>query len=449
MFYRGGIFLVPSGPDMAGSRGRKLLVRGSVLALACALGFAAPAACSNSTDTPVAHRPMREAGPFEASPEPESEASAGAAGSSDMPAEAGADQGVPAPVRLGIAPVTETSDGGADSDSTLAELTVLSAGSRACSLSARFDQLLDASGNPSDSVFADLAQTAALYRAHGAAVLFSIAIVDRSEDARPAALRASWSSAQLRAAIRALVDRVYATFGQELAYLSFGTDVDRFLALATANDQTSAGACFLQALSYAKAHAQRLPSTRVGVTFSGPGVIAGLAPEANALLLGSDAAIITDYALDASFRAKSVTDALADLATLDSTLKDLPIVLQELAYPSSTLVQSSPEQQQQFYDQVFALLAARRQRFPFVDIYALTDDDDDDALQRASTFGPITEAVSGAGADASAELSSATAAFSSLGLMTATTTRGANAANASAKPAWLSALRALSSFESP
>jgi hypothetical protein len=425
---------------MAGSRGQKLLVRGSVLTLACALGFAVPSACSNSPDEPIAPRTMREAGAFETSTEPESQASAGAAGSSDAPSEAGADIGVVPPVRLGITPLMERGDGGTDTDRTLAELTALSAGSRARSLVVRFDQLLDASGNPSDSAFADLAQAAALYRAHGAALLFSIAIVDRAEDARPAALRASWSSPELRAAVRAVVDRAYGTFGQELAYLSFGTDADRFLSLATASDRASAGAFFLQALSYAKAHAQRLPSTQVGVTLSAPGVIAGLSREAKALLQGSDAAIITDYALDASFQAKSVTDALADLATLDSKLKDQPIVLQELAYPSSPLVQSSPEQQQQFYDHVFALLAARRQRFPFVDLYALTDDDDDDALQRALTFGVIA-----GGSDAgAAELLQATAAFDSLGLSLA-----GGSPSAAQKPAWLSALRALSTFESP
>jgi hypothetical protein len=429
---------------MAGSRGQKLLVRGSVLALAGALGFAAPSACSSASDTPVARRPMREAGSFETSPEPEVEASAGAAGATDAPSEAGADTGEVPPVRLGITPLLERGDGGTDTSNTLAELTVLSAGSRARSLSVRFDQLLDAAGNPSDSAFADLAQTAALYRARGASILFSIAIVDRAEDARPVALRVSWGSAELRAAIRAVVDRAYATFGQELAYLSFGSDVDRFLALATASDRANAGACFLQALSYAKAHAQRLPSTQVGVTLSAPGVLAGLPREAHALLAGSDAAIITDYALDASFQARSVTDALNDLATLDSKLKDQPIVLQELAYPSSPLVQSSPEQQQQFYDHVFALLAARRQRFPFVDLYALTDDDDAEALQRALTFGTLA-----AGSDAGvAALAQATAAFDSLGLTPASRLTGSTG-SAAPKPAWLGALRALSTFESP
>jgi hypothetical protein len=353
------------------------------------------------------------------------------------------------PVRLGITPLTELGDAGSDIDSTLADLTVLSAGSRARSLVMRLDQLLDAEGNPSASMFADLAQKGALYRAHGATLLFSIAIVDRTEDARPAALQASWSSAELRSAIRAVVDRVYDTFGQELAYLSFGTDVDRFLSLSSPNERTSASAFVGQALSYAKAHAQRLPTTSVGVTLSAPGVIAGLSPEAKTLLKGSDAAIITDYALDESFQAKSVSDALDDLATLDSTLKNQPIVLQELAYPSSTLVQSSPEQQGQFYDHVFALLAARRQRFPFVDLYALTDADDADALHTALTFGMIAGAGD-ASADAGSELASATAAFSSLGLMTAAgATDAPNMTDATQKPAWLSALRALSEFENP
>jgi hypothetical protein len=122
-------------------------------------------------------------------------------------------------------------------------------------------------------------------------------------------------------------------------------------------------------------------------------------------------------------------------------------VLQELAYPSSPLVQSSPEQQQQFYDHVFALLAARRQRFPFVDLYALTDDADADALRRALTFGVIT----GGGDAGVAELAQATAAFDSFGLLAPAdaTADATDTPSAAQKPAWASALRALSTFESP
>jgi hypothetical protein len=308
--------------------------------------------------------------------------------------------------------------------------------------------LLDTSGNPNDSAFSGLAEAAALARAHGCALLFSIAVVDRIEDARPVGLRGSWSSPELRARIRALIDRVYLTFGSELAYLSFGTDVDRFLSLASDTDRLTAAAFLYQALSYAKAHAQRLPSTAVGVTFSAAGVIAGLAPESLALLNASDAAIVTDYAIDSSFQAKSVEAALGDLATLDSTLKDSPIVLQELAYPSSELVQSSPDQQKEFYDHVFALLAARRQRFPFVDLYALTDSDDIDAQTRAQSFGMIAAASGDSGAGA---LAAATAAFGSLGLIARAPSAPSalNTNDAVPKPAWTSALLALSAFKSP
>jgi hypothetical protein len=69
-----------------------------------------------------------------------------------------------------------------------------------------------------------------------------------------------------------LIDRSYDTFRSELAYLSFGTDVDRFLAQANSSDRSACATFIQQTVSYAKAHPKRLATTQIGVTFSMPGL---------------------------------------------------------------------------------------------------------------------------------------------------------------------------------
>jgi hypothetical protein len=335
------------------------------------------------------------------------------------------------PVTLGITPSLPQADAASPSDQRLSELTMLAAGVRARALVVRLDDLLDPSGAPSDSVFADLAETAGLYRAHGCTLLFAIAVVDRTEDARPPALRASWSSAELRSALRAVIDRAYDTFGAELAYLSFGTDVDRFIALADADERAAFVAFIGQASSYAKLHAKRLPTTLIGSTFSVPGLLGDRLPETVALLQESEAAIVTDYPLEASFRAKVVSNAVAELLELaDAIARDapgLPIVVQELGYPSSTMVGSSGAEQQKFYQAAFSALTMRRDRFPFVNLYASADDDAAECVRQAATFG-------------AADNPRLIAARCSLGLKDR---QGVD------KPAWRTVMGALSAFGRP
>jgi hypothetical protein len=413
---------------MAGRRSQILLARGLGLVWSALLGASLPAACAGQPPTRVTRALTHEAGSIEASPDADPGDADAEAGAPDAALDADISDAAVAPVRLGITPIPPNADAAAPSDQTLAELSVLAVGARARALVVRFDDLVDATGAPSDSVFAELADTAALYRRRGFSVLFGIAIVDRTDDARPSALRASWASADLRSSIDAVIDRAYDTFGAELAYVSLATDIDRFLAQAGVDDRAACATFIGRALSYAKAHPKRQQSTQLGVTFSAPGLLGDRLPETDALLQQSDAAIVTSDSLQASFEVTPPNSAAALLQNLaDAIPEGQPVVMQELGYPSSTAVGSSAEQQRKFYKAAFGVLAARRDRFPFVNLYALDDPDAAECERQALSFGVPGSPL----------------------LIAARCSLGLKDEFGAEKPAWGEAVSALSAFGSP
>ncbi|HEX3773884.1 MAG TPA: hypothetical protein VHV51_05425 [Polyangiaceae bacterium] len=439
---------------MAGRRKQILLRRGLGLTFALVVGVAVAAACSNSLPADVKPTLLRDASAVEASPQSDSALDTDAAGAPGSDSDANVSDAALAPVALGVTPIVENAADAAPSDRTLAELETIAAGSRARSLVVRLDDLLDATGAPSDATFADLAATAALYRARGDSLLFSIALADRVDDARPVALQGSWNSPELQSTVEAVIDRAYETFGSELRYLSFGSDVDRFLSLASEQDRSAFSALVESCLNYAKTRSTRPAATAIGVTFSAQALLDPPVSEIAQLLSHSEAAIVTDYPLDSDFHAQPVSAAIADLEQLADTVANgnpnQQLVIEELGYPSATSVQSSPSQQQQFYQVLFGALASRRAQFPFVSLYALRDLNQAECGRQAATFGAAGDPL-------------LIAARCSLGFKTlepadAVTITGGSEADASeggvasdmtAKPAWGTIVDALSSFGRP
>ncbi len=424
---------------MARRRRQRLQSRGLGLILGVLTGMALPAACGSPEVQQLEPLRLHEAGAFDVVQAEDVTTAEAAAGAPDAAPDAEPTDAGLAPVELGVTPIVPGAgadidaepDAASTSDQTLAELSVLAAGARARALVVPLADLLDETLAPNDSAFANLGQTAALYRARGGSVLFTIALVDHAQDARPSALQASWSAAALRSTLQALIDRSFDTFGTELAYLSFGTDVDRFLSQANTSDRSACTALIEQALSYAEAHPKRPPATQIGVTFSAPGLVGALLPETQALLRQSAAAVVTNFPLDASFQALSVSNATAQLQAVADAVGQaapgLPLVVQELGYPSATLVGSSLDAQQQFFQAAFSLLSARRDRFPFVNLYASADPDEAECEREAVTYGAAGDPF----------------------LIAARCSLGLKDASGVDKPAWAAVLAGLSTFQKP
>ncbi len=345
--------------------------------------------------------------------------------------DSGAEDAPAAPVALGIVPVPRAGDASPTPlDEATASLEVLSAGARGVSLVRRWDALYADTGAPDAAAWSRLGVDAVQYRDAGRSLLLCFAVVDRSLDARPAQLAGDWDAPEVLDAMDAAIDDVFATFGPELAYLSFGYELDRRLAESPVADGKGLVALVMHALEHARSHPNRPAGTRVGVTATAD-ALGAPSPELSKLVVASDAVIATYVPVSATFQARLPASAADDLDALAAAVAGdggaRSVVLQEVGYPSAAKAGSSPEQQDAFYVALFQALSSRRDRFPFVSVRGLHD-------AWPGACAADAEAV-GAPANAKAE-----ALYCSLGL---------KEGDGNPKPAWETMKNALATFADP
>ncbi len=102
----------------------------------------------------------------------------------------------------------------------------------------------------------------------------------------------------------------------------------------------------------------------------------------------SDVFILTYYPLQAdAFSAESPDAPLTDFPKMIQLAGGLPVVLQEVGYPSADLLDSSEAEQAQFVHSVFAAWKAAGDRIPFLDFFLLHDMTDDFCSTLESYYG--------------------------------------------------------------
>lgn len=228
----------------------------------------------------------------------------------------------------------------------------------------------------------------------GRQLLLSVSVVNASADSRPAALQGqAWMSSATRGAMRDSIDLIYETFGQELAYVSFGMEVDRYLASHPA--QAPAFVDFmLETLNYARAHPGRPETTSVGLTWSA----ASWSDEAvdvsdrDALADTSDAVMVAFYGLDETDHLLAPSQAVADLGALVESIEGRPVVLHRVAYSTSTLLGGSELKQATFVEELLGMVGEHRERVPFVGIAMLHDPAPEACLRFAKERGVSSSA---------------------------------------------------------
>ncbi len=140
--------------------------------------------------------------------------------------------------------------------------------------------------------------------------------------------------------------------GQGGFFLSVGNQVDPWLAAHP--DQVEP---FLRFVAFSRERVHSLaPQMGVGVAITAGGVAAGY-DFVPALLARSDAAVFTYYPLNADYTVRDPAVVAGDVAGLVSAAGELPILLQEVGYPSGYLPEpsngSSAELQRQFVAALF------------------------------------------------------------------------------------------------
>src|SRR5262245_12089753 len=167
---------------------------------------------------------MSDPGPFDAGISTDGGPTAANSGDAQNVADA-SDAGL-SPVLIGITPNPRGDHLGGPTagDKVEAELVTIAAGARAVVLSHPWDAI-------DPELLTALKTSADFYGKHGMRVLMNLALVDRAADGRPAAFKTlAWNSPLTRGALDKVITDLLLSFGAELTYVTFGRDVDIYLA---------------------------------------------------------------------------------------------------------------------------------------------------------------------------------------------------------------------------
>jgi hypothetical protein len=219
--------------------------------------------------------------------------------------------------------------------------------------------------------------------------------------------------------------------------LTFGNELDRYLAVTPNPQRTQFQQLVLYGLRYAKAHDGAKPQgdrdvpVLIGLDATLNGWLQSLMglPEGAFLLPfipEVDALAVNYLPLDASDQAVADDQALEPLRQLAVAAAGRPVLLQEISYPSSEQVGSSQVRQASFYRRLFDLLGADSEPFTLLSVSPHTDASAADCAAQAATYAHVTPSL--------------VAARCSLGLW---------ARDGQPKQAWSVILSGLSSFYSP
>jgi hypothetical protein len=317
-------------------------------------------------------------------------------GSGSRAGEAGEQQGgsgvsqagAPNLIDIGIWPTFAQGVEGADAAAVLASIAALSAGSSVLPVYERWDSLSGATGSPRAVTWDRLDAMFAPYRDRGKALALCIGIVDRTSPAWPFAGELDTDDA--RAAIERTIDEVFTRYAPQLGHLCFGYEIDRYLAVASNAERERLLAFLAHAVEYAKGRSAGTPMG-VAVTLAGAGQPTLLADVA----LGDEVIAVYD-ALDEEAGLEAPDVVAGELEAAFEALQTLegeprPLTLFEAGYPSGTDAGSSEEQQQAYYEALFAALEPHANQLAFVGLFGLGDRSAPACEMEALAFGVAQE----------------------------------------------------------
>jgi hypothetical protein len=301
--------------------------------------------------------------------------------------------GAPGAIELGIWPTFKSEPNRSrEVQAVLASVSTLSLGSSTLPLAERWDQLSGATGSPRTLTWSRLDAMTQPFRDRGGGIALCIGVVDREQPAWP--FSGDLDSMVAASAIERTIDEVYTRYGNHLSHLCFGYELDRYLALVSADERARLLVFLTHAVDYAGHHHLRSPSTAIGtaVTLAGLSNNRALAD----FILGDEVVAVYD-AVDDEAALKPATSVVDEVTAALAVLDAAPgpqrlLTLFEVGYPSGADAGSSEQLQRSYYGGLFGLLDTRRSAFGFVGINGLADRSSADCEAEALAFGGSTDA---------------------------------------------------------
>jgi hypothetical protein len=201
----------------------------------------------------------------------------------------------------------------------------------------------------------------------GHQVYLNVQAINTTTKEVPAELKDQpWDGALMKERFHALIDKLVPIVEGRIAYLSIGNEVDVYLNTTsewdTYRDFYEDGAAYVRA---------RLPGVKVGVCTTYGIETPPFASKIQQLNAKSDIYITTYYPLGEGL--KPLGPKASDFDGMIALGGGLPVVIQELGYPSAALLDSSEQEQAEFFQDSLAQWRDRWQAIPFLNIFLLHD----------------------------------------------------------------------------
>ena len=201
-------------------------------------------------------------------------------------------------------------------------------------------------------------------------ILFTVAVVDTaSRQMPPDLLNLPYNSPQVKQRFRQLLSVLRPHLNKHVKYFAVGNELDNYFG-EHPSEWSIYKDFYEDALAYVHAN---FPWAKVsaGVTFDGTtGPRAAKVAELNAK---SDVYVMTYYPVDGEFVARGPDAPLTDFPRMIASTKGRPVVLREVGFPTSHILNGSEEKQAEFIGHVFEAWKGTNGRMPFLSYFALHD----------------------------------------------------------------------------
>jgi hypothetical protein len=241
---------------------------------------------------------------------------------------------------------------------------VSNAGARGTVLTFSWSQL---ETSPGTFNFPDLQNSVSYSSSRGFTVYLGIELINTVAKQTPTDLLGiAWDNPQLESRFHALIDEIRPLITPEVRYLSIGNEVDVYLDAHPA-EWAAYQRFYENALAYVH---QTMPGIQVGVTMTFTGASGPATTNAIQLNNMSDVWILTYYPLGPGFVPNGPQSPISDFRTMRTLAGTRPIVLQEVGYPTSSILSSSDSEH---VTNVFEAWQSNSDQIPFLNYFALHD----------------------------------------------------------------------------
>ncbi len=215
-------------------------------------------------------------------------------------------------------------------------------------------------------------------------VLVNLPVINSTAKETPADLyRVPFNSPEMTRRFHDLIDGIAPLMDPHVKYLVIGNEVDVYLS-RNPEEWNTYREFYEDALDYVH---HKIPGIQVGVCVTYEGVKGAYSANILSLTRKSDVWVTTCYPLGNNFKPLEPDSVGAILEQMVRFSGKLPVVIQEIGYPSAALLDSSERSQADFVAATLRVWSDQGGRIPFLSFWEMYDPSDEEVEETASYYG--------------------------------------------------------------